>query len=628
MSGDYDFQFKHRDRKRLNAVSQRIFDRLVSIDDNFVNLINSAENAVTGFVMITGLVSLFGAIWYGFGQLLDTSFMAALPERYTTETAHLMISGVITLPIFFFLVWRPLQAMSDNILEWVGRWIITTRKLGRNKPKKTAVLDAVSNWMRTRPEQATRIYEQLYKQDPKDLFPSELREKLETLTAAKDKPYLVVERFTEIKPWTEYAKYWFFSPRDEERKIYFLRSRALRNAIKVALAYHIMNTELRDEVPAGDRWVREYKTERNRQITALFDEVDLHNRFRTSAPHYRWPDSGRKKSVGETATIRAISCIENPSGLPLFVLPVKSIMNEFPGVIRDFYEDAQGDDEISLETRQDRYDAIISKLADINVKMFGKYSRKTLLTTSETGIEPQPILRDLALSRASSADIEDVLHDEEHIHDWALRWDPNFIAWPEIQDDAESDTSQSFAVLYEAIERAGRNANPIVLQRGDTLFVDNLRCLIARKEPQPLDRKQAVSGYPQDWWLRGYYGFRMSEQTSFDLSNTNGSYKFSDEEIYTDEYGITWPFNPLHEQEIKQREREEISFDHTQGKPLERAVSFTKDEIAPYCRVDLTEQSETDTSQSTHEPQTYLTRKTRPTKRRPGTVAQYLKDWF
>ncbi|WP_306249715.1 hypothetical protein [Parvularcula sp. IMCC14364] len=621
MSGDYDFQFKHKDRKRLNAVSQRIFDRLVSIDDNFVNLINSAENAVTGFVMITGLVSLFGGIWYGIGQILGMPFMSGVPERFTTESAHLMISGVVTLPVFFFIIWRPLQAMSDNILEWVGRWIITTRKFGQNRQKKTAVLDAVSNWMRTRPEQATRIYEQLYKQNPKDLFPPELREKLETLTAANDKPYLLIERFTEIKPWTEYAKYWFFSPRNEERKIYFLRSRALRNAIKIALAYHIMNTELRDEVPAGDRWVREYKTERNRQITALFDEIDLHNRFRTSAPHYRWPDNGRKKSVGETATLRAISCIENPSGLPLFVLPVKDVMNEFQGVIRDFYEDAQGEDEASLEIRQDRYEAIISKLADINVKMFGKYSRKTLLTTSETGIEPQPILRDLALSRASNADIEDVLHDEEHVHDWALRWDPNFIAWPEIQDDAESDTSQSFAVLYEAIERAGRKATPIVLERGDTLFIDNLRCLITR----PLDRKQAITGYPQDWWLRGYYGFRMSEQTSFDLSSTNGSYSSFDDDVYRDEFGITWPFDPK-EHDARHDSEKGVSLKRP---TKDRAVSFTSSDKAPYCRIEPSQEKVfSETHDAPENSGRFLRRGSRPAKRQPGSIAQYLKDWF
>ncbi len=607
MSGENRYQFKQNDRKRLNAVSQRIFDRLVSIDDNFVNLINTAENAVTGVMMIAGLIAIFALNVFLVGLSVNwLPFMAG-----QSETTRLIVSGVFTLPIFFFVVWRPLQMLSDTILEYVGRWIIATRKFGGSAPKKTAVLDAVSNWMRTRPEQAARIYEQLYKKSPLELFPASFRQRLEGLTNGKGEPYLLVERFAERKPWTEYSKHWYNSPRDEERKIYFLRSRALRNAIKIALAYRIMNTELRDEVPAGDRWVREYKTERNRQITALFDEIDLHRRFRTSAPHYRWPDQSRAKSVGETATIRAITCIENPSNIPLFVLPVKAIMNEFSGVIRDFYEDAQGEDEGSLEIRQERYQAVVAKVADINVKMFGKYSRKTLLTTSETGIEPQPILRDLSLGKTGIADIEDVLSDEAHEHDWALRWDPNFIDWTEIQDDAESDTSQSFAVLFEAVERASKKALPIVLKRGDCLFIDNLRCLMARKEVDPLGRTQAVGGLPQEWWLRGYYGFRTSEQTSVDRSGGMTS-------IYKDEHGITWPTEPMAED------------DELPEKPdTDRAVSFTEDAKAPFCRVDIEmreEGVELAPSPSQQQEPAVLNRKSRFADRKPGTIAPYLKD--
>ena len=571
MSGGYDFEFQRKDRKRLNAVSERIFDRLVSIDDNFVNLINTAENAVTGVFMIGGLIGLFALIWNGVGWLALQDLPEFAAALLDTESNRLLVSGALTLPVFFIAVWRPLQMLSDSILEFCGRWIITIRKFGNGRAKKTAVLDAVSNWMRTRPEQSYRVYEQLYKQSPRELFPLALRQKLEDLSAAKSEPYLLVKRFAEIKPWTEYARHWFLSPRDEEKRIYFLRSRALRNAIKVGLAYHIMGTELRDEVPAGDRWVREYKTDRNRQITALFDEIDLHHRFRSSAPHYRWPDQSRKKSVGETATIRAICCIENPTNIPLYILPVKTIMREFTGVIRDFYEDAQGDDEASIAIRQERYEAVISKLAEINVKMFGKYNRKTLLTTSETGIEPQPILRDLSLSRSGSTEIEDVLHDEAHVHDWALRWDPNFIDWSEIQDDAESDTSQSFAVLYEAIERAGKNAKPIILRRGDCLFVDNLRCLMARKEPSPLARDQAVAGFPQYWWLRGYYGFRLSEQSTFDRTGITTS--------FVDEHGVRWPADPADAPVITEPETATTS--RRAGAPDTATLSYLKRSARP-----------------------------------------------
>ncbi len=597
MSGEYHYSFKYKDRKKLNAVSQRIFDRLVSIDDNFVNLINTAENALTGVIMIGGLILLFTLnvilVGWAVGRF---EVLTELVSALQSESTRLIVSGVLTLPVFFFAVWRPLQMLSDTILEYVGRWIIMTRKFGNNRNKKNAVLDAVSNWMRTRPEQASRIYEQLYKKAPRDLFPLQFRQKLEDLTNGKSDPYMIVERFVEIKPWTEYSKHWFLSPRDEERQIYFLRSRALRNAIKVSLAYHLMNTELRDEVPAGDRWVREYKTDRNRQITALFDEVDLHHRFRSSAPHYRWPDLAKPKSVGETATIRAIACIENPSNMPFYVLPVKLIMNEFPGVIRDFYEDAQGDDEAALEARQERYEAVIRKLAEINVKMFGKYSRKTLLTTSETGIEPQPILRDLSLSKGGNNDIEELLLDEEHEHDWALRWDPNFIDWSEIQNDAESDTSQSFAVLYEAIERASRQAKPVTLKRGDCLFIDNLRCLVARKEVTPLTRGQAVAALPQEWWLRGYYGFRMSEQTSFSRS--------VDTNTYTDEYGISWP---------------------AEAAPAQSSIS-TPAPTQPLSTEEAPLISPIHTVAQTASPQETMKRDARLAERKPGTMAPYLRD--
>ncbi len=489
-------ELSNADREQLKRDCKQVMTRLVSQSPEMQSTLNRGENRA---VRVIGAVP---AILMGGLTMLGLWFARDLFEGLGILSDDTWRYGLGAAVGLAFLVFNPLAGWLDhNLMQaWSGYFIF--RQKWQQGDEAARILDAAENQLRYRPEQVAPALSYVRSIEPKAKgLPSSLCDAVEGFPSAEGPPALIFRKFIERKYKTQYLSQGLETVRNDEQtgayqKRYFLRARGVRNAIRIQFLMDELGAVLRAEIPTNPDWQRSYFSDPRSQETTLFDSHDLHQRFRTVAPHYRWPVATSRDAVGETALFRIITAVENPMRQPVYLITVKEVIALFPTVIREFLED----DEETVEADDPRIEALqeqyLQLLQTIDVTMFGKWDRRTLRPRAEVNIVPQTILRNAAPAGEAP--------------DWQIRWDPNRINWSQF-DESDGQTRRAFAVLVEAIDRAGKASTPITLTRGDALLIDNLRTLTARREieTEQMHRVKRSALYPQSWWLRGYYGFRV-----------------------------------------------------------------------------------------------------------------------
>lgn len=501
-SGEIDvireIRLSTKERKRLKLLTRSVVTRLLPQTPELQGILNRGENRAIRVLSSVPALFMAGIVYFLLWKFSDRVAEMPLIGALAEQTGMIFASlGVFV----FFVLFNPLAGWLDNqfMQFWSGIYMFRF-KWGQGD-RAAGVLDAAESLIRTRPDKIVEALRDQAEDDGRTPLSGSFMENIRHFPGPDQPVAILVRKFMERRLKSQYVKDRFEGLRADERNYrrrYFLRARAIRNAIRTQLLFNELGTELRAEIPAGPDWQRFYWSEPNSQETTLFDSKDFTQRFRTAAPQYRWPVATAKDSIGETAILRIVAAIENPMRQPLYIVAVKDVIDQFPVVIRSFIEHEEG----TISEDDERVPALTSLylelLQTVDVQMFGKWDRRTLRPRSDVHIIPQPILKNAAPIGAEP--------------DWLLRWDPNRIDWS-LFDDSDGNTRRAFAVLAESIDRLGKIADPIILARGDTLLIDNLRCLTARREVevQTIATPKRVTLYPQSWWLRGYYAFRQPE---------------------------------------------------------------------------------------------------------------------
>ncbi|MEM9232645.1 MAG: hypothetical protein AAGA69_00220 [Pseudomonadota bacterium] len=491
-----EYKLTRRDRKRMKHLTRAVVTRLLPQTPELQGILNRGENRAIR-VLSSAPALLMAVIAYlllfNYGDRLEgVPFLEKL-----TEQTGMIVGSLVVFVLFVFF--NPLAGWLDNRFMQFWSGIYMFRFKWAQGDRAAEVLDAAESLIRTRPDKIVEALREEAEDRDQMPLPPKFMEQIHGFPGPGKPAAIIIRKFMERRLKSQYVTDGFEGTRADERnyrKRYFIRARAIRNAIRTQLLFNELGAELRAEIPAGADRQRFYWSEPHAQETTLFDSRDFNQRFRTAAPHYRWPVATAKDSVGETAIFRIVAAIENPMCQAIFAVSVKEVIGEFPAVIRSFIEHEEGE----IDPEDDRIlalrDLYLELLQSIDVQMFGKWDRRTLRPSSDVHIIPQPVLKNAAPAGQEP--------------DWLLRWDPNRIDWS-LFDDSDGNTRRAFAVMAEAIDRLGKSAKPIVLSRGDTLLIDNQRCLVARREieARKLSRAKRAALYPQSWWLRGYYGFRQ-----------------------------------------------------------------------------------------------------------------------
>ncbi|MEM6414966.1 MAG: hypothetical protein AAF720_09970 [Pseudomonadota bacterium] len=503
------------DRRSQKRIAKRVFVRLILADQNFNQKADSLRTAIYPVVVLASIVFGYIISSIGFPALLGLlTQIEGCPPQIITLLDFIAAKPLVfgTLPAAVFIISGLLYFGS---LQRSGRLVLLLIKISGSGKNKKKLLDIVEGWLRQSPEQVRNAHILAYKKEPIDLFPDKVREVLKQRQKTPgDQGTIIIRNFAERKYQLLYILKWFQPPNDEKfRKAifedqytgYYRNARGYRNAIRVSLLFDALGAELRDETLAGNKWRRNYVTNFERQQTTLIDHEDLPPRFKTGAAHYRWPDPSRDSSINETALFRVIMGLENPMLAPVYTISAKDVVAAFPeAVVRLHPNEFSSDSDESRQMCQQRADEAIELLKQEPIGLYEQRGQSTLQPTSEGGVEQSPLLRDL----------NDGSLDEEGTPlppDWALKWDPNRINWSDLDSSGRTKELAALAILAGAINIVSEKATPIRLRRGDIALIDNLRCLVGRREwgEHGVWWKQ-VFKYPDRWWLRGYYGFRRS----------------------------------------------------------------------------------------------------------------------
>lgn len=501
-----ELKLRPRDREKLRTLSHYVFDRLAINSPEGVHLANKLENKLLSLVVY----GLAAATFFLTDQVIIPWVAGKLGHAAWPTTNNglvLAISGGVSLLIVVLWTFgRGERESGNSLLQSLGSYQVFLKKVLDRSGRETNI-STVEDWFINDPR---AVLDTAARRNPtENALPPRIVAALQLFKTPPPQPKaLILRRFVERKPWPMYLNYLLGSPSyrrpaDWTKENHWLRGRAFRNAIKTSLLLNELGAELRDEVVGGANWRRDYRTNRRRQLTALFGSNDVPVRFRSGAPQYVWPDSKKNSSANETALYRVFHCIENPVSAPLLVVPVPAILAEFEGVIAT-YPGYDGEGADALLKRRVRVNDVIKMLAKSQVYIFGKRDAHTFKVVAEGAVVEDFVLRTLS----GSADADDLTG-----LDWGLRWDPNRVDWSKLLiNDQDGEVGIAFAVLIEAIERAGQKALKAYLRRGDTLVVDNLRCLVGRYEANANETVgwKRILNLPEAWWLCGYYGFRKS----------------------------------------------------------------------------------------------------------------------
>lgn len=521
-----EIRLNARERGRMTRIAKRIYNRLV-VEDAEINsqtdVIQNTIGAVVQFMFVGGI----GAVTYYFlPPLLEYGAAAA---GFSAEAApviaivrqYSLYAGVLIAFLIFILAQKAISRIS---FEFSGILSASAAKAFNNRSHKKLLkmLDVVEQWMRTQPRKVCDAHEFLYSKPASELLPQKLTKALEKTKSASGNDALVIRGFAEKRYWPLYLS----SIHNKETTIdvsrrqrnYWLEARGLRNAIRMNLAFDILGAELRDEIPGGEKWRREYYTAHPRQHTALVDTRDLHLRFKTGAPYYRWPRPGQDSSEKETALYRAIMALENPMRAPIDLISAHDVIERLDEAVGVLFPELKGDAEPRKEGRRNKVDEALTLLQRNDIHMYGKRSPQTMRPSADAGIDSEPILRNLNQGKTDQ-------NGDDMAPRWQLRWDPNVIDWSKTVDP-DGALFRALAILVQAVDLASDHSARVRLGRGDLLLIDNLTCLVCRREWMD----ESVTGdlgffaglsawlkklicLPDRWWLRGFYGFRRTRPT-------------------------------------------------------------------------------------------------------------------
>lgn len=494
-------------RTDLRNLSHQIFDRLVL--EQQVEDVNRLENVLTIVIYLT--IGIGAALVYNLAATAGAPFLDGLLDlsNFDPSDYYLWVGGAAALLSVIFLG----KPISDWGLRQVGRSRIY---LARRLPgaafaaQRREIIAIVEEWLRSNPGKPAEEVLQRFGRGVDAMLPRALRQRLDRLNRKKGAlDYLIFRKVLERKYKAAYLASWFRSPRPHEadraaRFNYYVRARDLRNAIKINLIFHYLGADLRDETPDGADWRREYVTAPEKQHLTLWDDANLPTRFRTFGPHLRWPRDehlSQTSSVGESPTYVAIASVENPLAMPLYLLTVDDVLAALAQVAPTV-DSRVGLGKVSAE---DSVKEAMHTLQTTPVPMFAKKDKSTLRALGGVDAPELTILRD------SGGVFE-------------MRWDPNRILWDRLDPAASSDLLRALAMVLAAVELciegdaaagAPPRAKPVILRRGDLLITDNQRTLICRREADFYgDDRSGKLGFkfPPQWWLRGYYGFRIAQK--------------------------------------------------------------------------------------------------------------------
>ena len=418
----------------MKQSARRIYNRLIVDSPKFNTAADHLQNIFLAFAALAAfaVVSLVGA--FAAGALAEWLTQSGYCPDTLLGIVQFIAEWPWVLAIAIGALSAPfvLKGLSQALFERSGELLIWRQKLLGGEARQNELLDIVEAWLTTQPDKVRNVHEFLFDKSPEALMPKALQSAIEQQLGAAAAPVVVVRHFAERKYWPLYASGWFYTP-DKHIEVrdpqYFRNARGYRNAIRVSLLFDALGAELRDEISGGHRWRRNYITKFKRQHTALFDANDIPLRFRTAAPHYRWPYAARKASTNETAIFRVVMCLENPTYSAFHVISVDEVIACIPDAIaRLFPEDFGGPDEASRSRREKRTAETLKLLQDNSVAMYGKRSRSSLQQTSEGGLEKQPVLRNFNEGRTNE-------NGDPLAPDWGLKWDTNFIDWSDLDKD-------------------------------------------------------------------------------------------------------------------------------------------------------------------------------------------------
>ena len=487
------------ERRRLHQVAEAIYARLIAKSSRFQPEINARENGAVSLITV-GLLVIGFLAGAAAGYLHADRLVAVTGLDALAGPLGPVASGVPAAILAYLVLGRIGRAFSGKpLFQQMAELYIFNAKFTA-PTRRLEMVEAALRWLERQPEMTFEATAFLYGTERgRDVLPPRVGAAVDALSGNGCRA-VCLRNFFERKLKSEYVAHRLMSDRNElsYRRRYFIQSRGARNGIRASLLLNALGCELRDEIKTGTQWRRQRYTDHERQITTIRDNADLTLRYRTGAPHYRWPNEREEKSDGETAPYLLFAPIENPAQIPLHIITVDHVMARLPQAVRWQLED----EELSESDIAAEIDSVIRLLSETDVEMFGKWDDKTLRQRSEVALLPQPVLKNL------SGDPENP--------DWGLRWDPNRIDWSQflVTDGA---IRRAFAALLKAIDLADADAEKIRLRRGDALLVDNLRAMVRRRElgPDGVAYWRAVADYPEAWWFNVYYGFRKSKRPEF-----------------------------------------------------------------------------------------------------------------
>jgi len=494
-------------RGRLKAAAQYVLDSVVEQQDNRRYTRLRANWAVAGLAALALAATPFAVQYYRMssGAGGDASAAGGGFPLLAALCAALVVSGAGLL----YIAWRLPSIMSALRLVNSG-----------SDPARISI-QTIEDQFEASPDSITDPMEERYGARAEGMLPRKLLKAVEAWSdPAKPSPPVVVARdFCEIDPlpvyWANVRKRHRRgldgTPRRTEVNANYRRKmRRLRNAVKFAAVYNAIGAYIRDERPNEPNWFRDLYTQPRNQHLGFWDKHDLPPRFRTASPHMFWPDGGASNPNERGPVIRGFECVENPGRLPMHVLTVDDLiacMPEAADILPEISDDADDDE------RRAAAGSVLQRLGTVTLPTFSKRRTKDLTQEMVQNDRKESILRRRDGRPASeAADPADLLDMQ-----WIMRFDPNRLVLSQLNPNDADRILLDLAVLMRAIWIAmSTRASRVVLRRGDAMFIDNQRALVARLEPdfRDLPRRARLGLAPATWWLRGYLGFRWANAST------------------------------------------------------------------------------------------------------------------
>jgi hypothetical protein len=519
-----------RERRQLKALTHEVFARLV-VDRETDNVNDVQDFTLTSGLILIVMICVSASIWAV--QKFD---LASKVEKAFPELEGFGLAATILLPLFAFgilaMLLRP--TFSKTSFNTIGRWIVRARRLRPGSVVASSSLDDIHYWMRSDGNRAAVEVLACTGTKCVQTLPKAFSNALVAMKRAEaPKPFVIARGLLEKKYAHLYLANGLHSKRPdgrdgEETANYYQRARTLRNAIKIAIAFDVLDAELRDEAPNGHHWLREYYTKFDYQHVPFWDLYDIVVRFRTSTPHMRWPNSQKPSSDGEVPLFRAITCIENPCQLDMRIVSVRDVIGAMPDTLAEFGEEYESNEPDIVAMRREQAARAICLLANSPVSVFGKRDEYTLQPQMGREAVDEALIRRLdgKTANADDMDVEEILEA-----DWGIRWDPNRVILSKLNPSSDSKLMRAIALLMQAISNTMRNkSESLILSRGDAVFIDNLRSLVGRFEPNfaKIAWWKRTLGFPAEWWLQGFYGFRRAQYDASDKEHLRARFDQND----------------------------------------------------------------------------------------------------